>query len=92
VGKPGWNLKYKKSRKAICTIYPEKSCFVVLVVVPVATGALLLPQKNDFHPWVSDLIEGAKPYIGTYWLMIPVVEKAILENVKKLLVMKSDFR
>jgi hypothetical protein len=41
---------------------------------------------------IAMLIREAKPSIGTYWLMIPVVDRAVLESVKKLLVMKSEFR
>jgi len=31
---PGWNIKYKKTGKSLCTIYPEPGTFTVLVVVP----------------------------------------------------------
>jgi hypothetical protein len=30
-GKPGWNVKYQKSGKSVCTLYPEKDGFVALV-------------------------------------------------------------
>jgi hypothetical protein len=32
-GKPGWNVKYKKSGKALCTLYPEPDSFIALVVL-----------------------------------------------------------
>jgi hypothetical protein len=27
----GWNIKYQKSGKSLCTNYPQKGCFLVLV-------------------------------------------------------------
>lgn len=30
---PGWNIKFKKAGKSLCTIYPNESYFTVLVVV-----------------------------------------------------------
>lgn len=33
--KPGWDIKYQKLGKSLCTLYPEKECFTALVVLPV---------------------------------------------------------
>jgi len=30
---PGWNVKYKKSSKSLCTLYPMAGYFIALVVV-----------------------------------------------------------
>ena len=30
---PGWNIKFKKSGKALCTIYPRESYFTAMLVV-----------------------------------------------------------
>lgn len=30
---PGWNIKYKKSGKALCTLYPMEGYFIALVVI-----------------------------------------------------------
>jgi len=32
-GAPGWNLKYKKSGRALCTLYPAQGFFTCLVSV-----------------------------------------------------------
>lgn len=29
----GWNLKYQKGGKALCTLYPEEGFFIALVVI-----------------------------------------------------------
>ena len=30
---PGWNVKYKKSGKSLCTLYPMDGFFIALVVI-----------------------------------------------------------
>jgi hypothetical protein len=30
---PGWNVKYKKSSKSLCTLYPMPNYFIALIVV-----------------------------------------------------------
>jgi hypothetical protein len=89
-GKPGWNLKYQKSGKALCTLYPEKGRFIVLVVVTLT----LVENMHDSgyaNPFIWDFIEEAKPFNKTKWLMIPVEDRAGLENIIELLNYKANF-
>lgn len=30
---PGWNIKFKKGSRALCTLYPMADCFIALIVV-----------------------------------------------------------
>ncbi len=84
--KPGWNVKYKKSGKSLCTLYPEKVGFVALIVVKLA----LLPEIDSLDSVITDIAKAAKPFNGTKWLMIPVQNKKILEDVKELLFLKQS--
>ena len=38
----GWNIKFKKSGKTLCTIYPKEACFTVKVSNPRCRTAHLL--------------------------------------------------
>ena len=86
-GKPGWNFKYQKSGKALCTLYPEKGRFIVLIVV---TLALIedLEKTGYADPFIWEIIEEAKPFNKTKWLMIPVEDQPGLESVIELLHLK----
>lgn len=86
-GKPGWNYKYQKSGKALCTLYPEKNRFTVLVVVTLAFIEDL-NESGYANPFIWGLIEEAKPFDKTKWLMIPVEDQAGLESVIELLHLK----
>ncbi|SET16552.1 Protein of unknown function [Natronincola peptidivorans] len=87
-GKPGWNIKYKKSNKSLCTLYPEKEGFVVLLVVLLEMVPIIEAMAEEFQSEVLEVIRSAKPFNGTLWLMIEVKEGVVLEDVKQLLLMK----
>ena len=90
-GKPGWNVKYQKSGKSICTLYPEKNCLIALVVIKEELAALLPTAQPAPHPVILDLVLRGKPFNHTLWLMIPVAEREVLESLKDLLVQKRNF-
>lgn len=84
----GWNVKYQKSGKSLCTLYPEKESFIVLIVIELEMIPIIEDMKNDFAPAVLDVVKSARPFNGTKWLMIRVESDAILKNVRELLVLK----
>ncbi|QOX63574.1 DUF3788 domain-containing protein [Anoxybacterium hadale] len=87
---PGWNVKYQKSGKSLCTIYPMEGFFIVLVVIGaketaeteagVAIGA--------FTPYIRELYENTPFSCGGRWLMIRVTSEEILADVKKLIALR----
>jgi hypothetical protein len=91
-GKPGWNVKYQKSGKSICTLYPEKNCFVALIVIKLELALLVEKAEPAFHPLIVDMVKNSKPFNNTLWLMIPVSERPVLESIIDLLILKMSFK
>lgn len=91
-GKPGWNVKYHKSGKSLCTLYPEKDCFIALVVITLDFTEVIEGMAGDFGPYILELVREARPFNGTKWLMIRVDGPAVLDDVKQLLVLKHELR
>jgi hypothetical protein len=91
-GKPGWNVKYQKSGKSICTLYPEKNCFVVLVVIKLDLAPVVEKAEPAFHPVILDMVKNNKPFNGTLWLMVPVSDRPVLESVLDLLHLKMSIK
>jgi hypothetical protein len=87
-GKPGWNVKYKKSGKALCTLYPERDQFIALVVLNAEDMQRFEAVKPAYTAYVSGLYDGCRIFNGTKWLMIGVTDDAILEDVKNLMRLK----
>ncbi len=86
----GWNVKYQKSGKSLCTLYPEKESFIVLIVIKLDLIPIIEALGNEFEPTVLDVVRSARPFNGTKWLMIKVESEAVLKNVRELLVLKHD--
>lgn len=87
-GQPGWNVKYKKSSKALCTLYPEPDDFIALVVLGQADMAKLDAVRPAYTPYLLELYDGSRLFNNTKWLMIRVTDAAVLDDVKKLLRLK----
>lgn len=66
----GWNLKYKKSGKALCTVYPHEGFFTVLVVVGQREKAAVLEKMETFCPEIQAIYRETREGLGQKWLMI----------------------
>lgn len=89
-GAPGWNVKYKKSGRALCTLYPDAGLFTALVTIGAkeATEAeLLLPTCSDY---IRELFARTQTFNGARWLMIRVTDERVLEDVKQLIRLRVE--
>lgn len=81
----GWNIKYQKSGKSLCTLYPMQGFFIALVVIGAKENAeaeLFIPFCCDY---IKDLYHQTIFSAGGRWLMIHVTDANILEDTKKLI-------
>lgn len=90
--KPGWNVKYQKSGKSLCTLYPEKDYFTILIVVGLDLVPIIKGSTEPFEISTLEVMRAAKPFNGTLWLMIPIGNQSLLEDAKRLLELKYNFR
>ena len=84
-GAPGWNVKYKKGGRSLCTLYPDAGAYTALVTVgakEAPEAELLLPSCSDY---IRELFARTQTFNGARWLMIRVSDAAVLEDVKKLI-------
>ncbi len=87
-GAPGWNVKYKKSGRALCTLYPHAGFFTCLVSVAgreAMKAELLLYTCTEY---VRELYWGTRAFNGSRWLMIDVTSAEILEDAEKLIALR----
>lgn len=81
----GWNIKYKKSGKSLCTLYPMQGFFIALVVIgshEITEAELLMPLCTGY---VQTLFKNTKTGNGQKWLMIEVRDKETMEDVFRLI-------
>jgi len=84
----GWNVKYKKIGKALCTLYPEDGFFIALVVVGGKEEEPMQALLPDLCEYVRQLYKNTRSMPMGRWLMIRVTDEEILENVKALISMR----
>ena len=80
---PGWNVKFKKSGRTLCTLYPEPGWFTALVVIgqrEKAETELALPTLSEY---TQALYHTTKEGMGQRWLMFRVDSAVVLEDVKR---------
>ena len=85
---PGWNVKFKKAGKALCTLYPAKGAFSALVVIgqkEKVEAELALPT---FTAYTQNLYKNTKDYMNQRWLMFKVTNEAVLEDMKQCIAIR----
>ncbi len=88
--KPGWNVKYKTSGKALCTLYPEPESFTALVVTAAADMEKFNLARAVFSDSFNMLYDRTQLFNNTKWLMIGVINDTLLSDVEKLLHLKTQ--
>lgn len=84
----GWNLKYQKSGKSLCVLYPMPGYFIALVVVgekEMSEAELLMPFCSEY---TKMLFKNTNPFNGAKWLMLNVRDEQVLEDVKGLIALR----
>lgn len=91
-GQPGWNIKYQKSGRALCTLYPMDGYFIALVVIGAKeeTQAELTMPLCD--PYTQQLFQNTSVMMGSRWLMINVTTQTILDDVKSLIQIRRPIK
>lgn len=82
---PGWNVKYKKSGKSLCTLYPMPGFFIALVVIGQKETHETELQLPLYSEYTRALYEKTPFSLGGRWLMINVTDEEILSDVKNLI-------
>jgi hypothetical protein len=84
---PGWNVKYRKSGKSLCTLYPMQNFFIALVVVgakeEVEVEATI--EAGEFTVYIKELYQKTPFSAMGRWLMIEVKDSEVLDDVKRLI-------
>ena len=85
----GWNVKYKKSGRALCTLYPMAGHFLALVVIgqreDTGMPALLPALSAD-----TRALYGRTPSsLGGRWLMLKVGDEPALRDLLSLVRLRA---
>lgn len=89
---PGWNMKYKKSGRALATFYPMEGYFLALVVIGNHEKELTELVLSSFSEYLQKLYADTEICMGQKWLMIEVKDSKVLRDVKELISIRQKCR
>lgn len=89
---PGWNVKYQKAGRSLCTLYPMPGYFIALVVIGTKEkeGAEFLAPSMSKQ--VQRLLNSAGGMGGSRWLMINVTDEQTLDDVERLIQLRRQIK
>lgn len=83
--KYGWTIRYRKSSKTLCSIFPEKGAITVLVVLGMKEVEKINSIVDRLNSRVRSLFENTDQLHDGRWLWIRVLSKDDIESIKLLL-------
>jgi hypothetical protein len=84
----GWNIRYRKSGKTLCSLFPEKGGFTVLVVLGKKESEKAILMRKELSTNIINLVESTKQLHDGRWLWIKWKKSEDTEDIKKLLQLK----
>lgn len=89
----GWNVKFKKSGKSLCVVYPRNGYFTVLVVVGNKEKERVENQLPHLSKEIQELYQNTKEGNGQRWLMIDVQsDDCVYRDVLQLICIRRASR
>lgn len=84
----GWNVKYKKAGRTLCTLYPMSGYFIALIVIGDREKTETELMLHSFTEYFQQLYHETKTGMGQKWLMLNVTDVAVLEDVKQCIAIR----
>lgn len=84
----GWNVKYKKAGRTLCTLYPMEGYFIALIVIGEREQTETELRLPFFTEYLQQMYHETKTGMGQKWLMINVTDDAVLEDVMQCIAIR----
>ena len=86
----GWNVKYLKSGKSLCTLYPKQGFLLLLVTISednMNEAELVISQCSDYTK--NLFAQAGRSHTGGTSLAFEVNDENILQDVKNLIALRA---
>ena len=87
--KYGWTVRYRRSGKTLCSLFPEKGSFSILLVFGKNEIQKFEELKLEFSQEIVQLHDNTKKFHDGKWLWIRIHKSEDLEDVKMLITIKK---
>ncbi|NHJ86193.1 MAG: DUF3788 domain-containing protein [Asgard group archaeon] len=86
--KYGWAIRYRKSNKTWCALYPEKDRFQVQIIFGKKEVELFAEKRSEFGDFVLNKFDNTKQLHDGRWMFFTIEDNTLLEDLKKLMLIK----
>ncbi len=87
---PGWNVKFRKSGKTLCTVYPRESFFRIMIVIGPKEKEAAAALLSDCSSRLKDIYNETREGNGQRWLMIDLEDPdSLYKDVLRLIHIRS---
>jgi len=86
--KYGWTIRYRKGGKTLCSLFPEKGGFTVLIVLGRKESEKALLIRDELSSKIRKLLGNTEQLHDGRWLWIRLLTASDADDVKKLLQIK----
>jgi len=86
--KYGWTIRYRKSGKTLCSLFPEKGEFTVLIILGKKESEKVLAIQDELSSKINKLLRDTEQLHDGRWLWIKLQTASDTDGTKKLLQIK----
>lgn len=86
--KYGWTIRYRRSGKTLCSLFPEKGGFTALITLGKNEAQKALAIREELSSQTREHLEGTKQLHDGRWLWLRVLTTSDTADIKKLLQIK----
>ncbi|MFX1536215.1 MAG: DUF3788 domain-containing protein, partial [Promethearchaeota archaeon] len=86
--KYGWTVRFRKSGKTLCSFFPEKGGFTILVTLGRKESEKALLKRDELSSRMNELVRSTEQLHDGRWLWIKVSEERDTDDIKQLLRLK----
>ncbi len=83
-----YEYKYRRGGKTLCALYAKENCLGFMVILGKDERAKFEADRQSYSTAVCQVYDKATTYHDGKWLMFELIDTSLLDDMKKLLVIK----
>lgn len=89
-GKTGvFELKYRKSGKTFCALYPREKGMRVLIILGKNEREKFETLRKDFSEYINNFYDNTRQYHDGKWLYLDIINNTVIADIERLLFIKK---
>ena len=88
----GWVIRFRKSNKTWCALYPAKDCFTAQIIFGKKEVEKFQAARDDFSEFVLNKFDKTKQLHDGRWMFFNVEDSTLIDDLKKLMRIKRKIK